>query len=184
MFQQVAPLGTNDLISAPVAGQTFTSFDIANANLPASGTIRAFAPYNTSAGAYQNYNTNTNASTIINAGIGYRTATTDGSTLTFTGSVLTNDVLDIPISDAVAGFAWNLIGNPYPSYIDFDAFFTTNASEFDSNSAYQAIYGYDGDASNGWTVWNLATIMDLTETELIAPGQALFCKIQINRRTS
>lgn len=173
---QVAPIGTNDLISAPLEGQTFGAFATANSNLAASGTLRAFAPYNTSAGAYQNYDTSTNASTIINAGTGYRIGTTDGSTLTFTGNVRTNNVLDVPLSNAVAGSAWNLIGNPYPSYLDFDTFFNTNRTEFDSGSAYQAIYGYDGSSPNGWTVWNLATITDQTITELIAPGQAFFVK--------
>jgi GEVED domain/Secretion system C-terminal sorting domain/Pregnancy-associated plasma protein-A len=173
---QIAPTGTNDLISAPVDGQTFGAFATANSNLAASGTARAFAPYNTSAGAFQNYDASTNASTLINVGTGYRTGTTDGSTLTFTGNVRTNNVLDVPLSNAVAGSAWNLIGNPYPSYVDFDTFFNTNKTEFDSASAYQAIYGYDGSASNGWTVWNLATIADGTITELIAPGQAFFVK--------
>ncbi|WP_179006123.1 zinc-dependent metalloprotease [Winogradskyella forsetii] len=173
---QVVPIGTNDLISAPLDGQMFGAFATANPNLAASGTVRAFAPYNTSAGTFQNYDTNTNASTLINAGTGYRVGTTDGSTLNFTGTIRTNDVLDIPLSNAVAGSAWNLIGNPYPSYIDFDTFFNTNKTEFDSGSAYQAIYGYDGDASNGWTVWNLATIADETITELIAPGQGFFVK--------
>lgn len=174
--RHIEQLGTNDLISAPVVGQTFGAFDTANTNLAASGTLRAFAPYNTSVGAYQNYDASSDAATIITAGVGYRAATTDGNSLTFTGTVRTNDVLDVPISDASAGFAWNLIGNPYPSYLDFDSFFTTNASEFDSGNAYQAIYGYDGNASNGWTVWNLATIADGTITELIAPGQGFFVK--------
>lgn len=172
----VGPVGTNDLISAPLVGQTFGSFNTANSNLAANGTVSAFAPYNTSVGAYQNYDTSANASTIINPGVGYRAATIDGNTLTFTGNIRTNNVTDIPISDASAGSAWNLIGNPYPSYIDFNAFFTNNSNQFDSASAYQAIYGYDGDASNGWTVWNLATIADPAITELLAPGQAFFVK--------
>jgi len=173
---QVGPVGTNDLISAPVVGQTFETFDIANSNLASSGTVRAFAPYDTGTGAYQNYDATANTSTIIDAGIGYRAATTDGSALTFTGTVRTNDVLDVPISPAAAGSGWNLIGNPYPSYIDFATFFAVNSGEFDPNSAYQAIYGYDGDTTNGWTVWNLATIADGTITELLAPGQAFFVK--------
>ncbi|WP_431134210.1 GEVED domain-containing protein [Psychroserpens mesophilus] len=170
------PVGTNDLISAPLSGQIFSAFDAVNSNLPASGTLRAFAAYNTITGAYQNYDALANAATQITSGTGYRTATTDGSTLTFSGTVLSSDVLDIPISDAAAGNAWNLIGNPYASYIDFSTFFATNQSQFDSASAYQAIYGYDGDASNGWTVWNQATILDNSVTELIAPGQAFFVK--------
>ena len=172
----VGPVGSNDLIAPPVSGQLFGAFDVLNPNLPESGNLRAFAPYNTSTGAYENFDAIANISTTIESGRGYRTATTDGSTLTFTGTVLDSDVLNVPISDAEAGLAWNLIGNPYASYIDFSTFFSANQSEFDSGSAYQAIYGYDGDATNGWTVWNQATILDNAVTELIAPGQAFFVK--------
>jgi hypothetical protein len=172
----VGPVGTNDLISSPVSGLTFGEFESTNPNLPASGTSRAFGPYDTAAGEYENYDATANAATNITSGTGYRAATTDGSTLTFTGTVLNSDVLNVPITDAAAGFAWNLIGNPYASYIDFDTFFSLNQSEFNSANAFQAIYGYDGDASNGWTVWNQATILDNTITELIAPGQAFFVK--------
>jgi hypothetical protein len=167
--------GTNDLISAPVVGQIFGDFAAANTNLAASNTLRAFAPYNTVAGAYQNYDTTTNANTTLAAGIGYRAATTDGSTLKFTGTVRT-DAVSVSISDAIAGNAWNLIGNPYPSYIDFASFFNANKDEFNGESAFQAIYGYNGGASNGWTVWNLATMANPAITGLIAPGQAFFVK--------
>ncbi|MEY8849031.1 T9SS type A sorting domain-containing protein [Psychroserpens sp. XS_ASV72] len=173
---QVGPVGTNDLISAPLSGQTFGAFETNNPNLPASGTLRAFAPYNTATGAYENYDTSANSGTVITSGVGYRTASTDNSALTFTGTVLSSDVLDVPISDAAAGDAWNLIGNPYSSYLDFNDFFVANQSQFDSASAYQAIYGYDGDALNGWTVWNQASILDNSITEIIAPGQAFFVK--------
>ena len=173
---QVGPVGSNDLISAPLSGQSFGTFETSNPNLPASGTLRAFAVYNTATGAYENYDAVANSATTMNSGQGYRTASTDGSSLTFTGTVLSSDVLNVPISDAEPGNAWNLIGNPYASYIDFSEFFSVNQSQFDSASAYQAIYGYDGDASNGWTVWNQATIYDNAITELIAPGQAFFVK--------
>jgi hypothetical protein len=167
--------GTNDLISAPVVDQIFGDFASTNANLAASGSLRAFAPYNTIAGAYENYDTTTNANTTLAAARGYRAATTDGSTLKFTGTVRT-DAVSVSISDAAAGRAWNLIGNPYPSYLDFESFFNGNKDQFNSESAYQAIYGYNGGASNGWTVWNLATIADPAITGFIAPGQAFFVK--------
>lgn len=175
----VGPVGSNDLISAPLAGQNFADFDSANANLPASGTLRAFAPYNTSAGAYQNYDLADDGAIILDLGKGYRAATTDGSTLEFTGTAANTDILDIPISDAPAGNAWNLIGNPYPSYIDFETFFNLNKDEFNSGGVYQAVYGYDGNSSDGWTVWNSATIADPNTIELIAPGQAFFVKAKV-----
>ncbi|MFC0605656.1 GEVED domain-containing protein [Winogradskyella pulchriflava] len=176
---QVGATGTNDLVSAPLSGQLFAAFASLNPNLAESGTVRAFAPYNTSVGMYQNYDIITNASTALDSGIGYRAGTTDGSTLTHTGTVLTSDVLDVAISSASAGYAWNLIGNPYPSYLDFNTFFQQNKSEFETGAAFQAIYGYDGSASNGWTVWNQATIDEGSITELIAPGQAFFVKAKL-----
>tara|TARA_R110002111_G_scaffold110212_1_gene169506 strand:- start:9242 stop:11047 length:1806 start_codon:yes stop_codon:yes gene_type:complete len=171
-----AQIGTNDLISAPISGQLFDPFATLNTpNLASSGFIRAFAPYNAIIGAYENYNIVTNATTTIEAGQGFRAATIDGSALIFAGIVRTDDVLDIPISNDGLGKSWNLIGNPYPSYLDFDAFFSLNKSQLDGGPN-QAIYGYDGDMSNGWTIWNQAIIDSPAETELIAPGQAFFVK--------
>jgi hypothetical protein len=167
--------GTNDLISAPVVDQIFGDFATANTNLAASNTLRAFAAYNTIAGAYENYDITINATTILAAGKGYSAATTDGSTLKFTGTLQTAAV-SVPISDAAVGNAWNLIGNPYPSYLNFRSFFNENMNQFNSESAYQAIYGYKEGVSKGWQVWNLATMADPAIKSLIAPGQAFFVK--------
>ncbi|GGW73964.1 putative repeat protein (TIGR03806 family) [Winogradskyella epiphytica] len=167
--------GGNDLISAPLANIEFGPFAAENAsNLAASGDIRAFAPYNTSAGAYQNYNVTANATTELASGVGYRAATTDGSNLIFTGDVPTGEVT-IGITDAAAGYAWNLIGNPYPSYLDFSEFFDDNHEKFQSGGAFQAIYGYTGN-SGEWTTWNYATIADPSINNLLTPGQAFFVK--------
>ena len=173
-------VGVNDLASPPLSGQTFGSFatNPGNGNLAFQGTERAYAPYNTVAGEYQNYDVVANAGTEMTSGVGYRAATIDGNRLIYTGTPVSGDVLDVPITDAVAGKAWNLIGNPYSSYMDFDTFFNANLGEFDSAGPFQAIYGYDGSATNGWVVWNLATIADGAVTELIAPGQGFFVKSQ------
>ncbi|WP_323788888.1 T9SS type A sorting domain-containing protein [Psychroserpens sp.] len=176
--RMTAIVGTNDLASPPLSGQTFGPFAGANLNLPQQGDLRAYGPYDTVAGEYVNYDITANAGTVLQSGVGYRAATIDGNRLIYTGSPLSSDVLDIPITDAVAGKAWNLIGNPYSSYLDFDTFFNLNLSQFDSAGPFQAIYGYDGSATNGWVVWNLATIADSEVTELIAPGQGFFVKSQ------
>ena len=63
---------------------------------------------------------------------------------------------------------WNLIGNPYPSYIKLSDFLSTNINEFLSTSA--AIYGYDGDTSNGWKICNLAYAA-MNPNSIITPGQ-------------
>lgn len=168
----------NDLISAPVTGQPFGSFADANTNLLASGIERAFAPFNntTGSGAYENYDTTDNASTLITPATGYRAATTDGGTLTFTGTVQTGDV-SIDISTPGGGSIWNLIGNPYPSYIDAEAFLTHVVStetsgerNIDLLDNTSGIYGYDGDASDGWDIITLAN----ANGHYLAPGQGFF----------
>ena len=84
-------------------------------------------------------------------------------------------MLDVPIVDFAAGNGWNLIGNPYTSYIDFEAFFMLNKAELADNS-FQAVYGYNGNASDQWTYLNQATIDSPTGTKAIAPGQAFYVK--------
>lgn len=170
--------GGNDLISSPVTGLNFDA-DFVNVNPelaahPSSNGIFAFAPYNVTTGKYENFNigSDLSGSLSIVPGSGFRAATNNGHTLTFTGQI-TRNVVTIPISDAPAGNAWNLIGNPYPSYLDFEMFITENASQLNADSDYQAVYGYTG-FSNTWTVWNQAVIEDPNVTTSIAPGQGFF----------
>ena len=168
--------GGNDLISSPVSGAIFNvAFAIANPGLPENPNKRgvyALAPYDVSAGAYVNYDLGgyLNQNIPLESGVGYRAATNVGSSLTFTGEA-TKSIVDVPLSGAAAGRAWNLVGNPYPSYIDVNAFFNTN-NMGQLNSEYVAIYGYTG-SKNSWEIYNSATT-----GPLLAPGQGFFVKSQ------
>ncbi|WP_299127065.1 M14 family zinc carboxypeptidase [uncultured Winogradskyella sp.] len=163
----------NDLIAPPFYGESFISFKNANSNIvsnPAS-TLYLFGPFDKTSSDYITYSNTEVVS--LESGKGYRTASTDNSTFTFTGSATTGS-LDVPIQKTGSAFEiWNLIGNPYPSYIDLEDFLTANISEFDSESA--AVYGYDADNTDGsyWTVYNLAYAATNPNT-LIAPGQGFF----------
>ncbi|RXP46213.1 T9SS C-terminal target domain-containing protein [Lutibacter sp. HS1-25] len=163
--------GGNDLVSPPLSGQPFDDFLTANTGILAvngTQTVAAFAPFNNNSNAYENFATNN--TTPLLAGKGYRAATTNGSPLIFTGTVNTGTV---PVNINVGtGSPWNLIGNPYPSYLDFATFFSTNKTLFETG-VYQAVYGYNG---SGWTIWNQATIDDTSITELFAPGQGFYVK--------
>ena len=164
--------GGNDLVSPPVSGQNFNLFDAANTNLSANGTDRAFAPFDNSLnpGDYVNYTAST--TTALLAGKGYRAATSDGSNLTYQGTLNTGDV-NIFINQYTGTYgAWNLVGNPYPSYIRLGDFLSENNNQFDASFA--GVYGYDGTASDGWTIWDSNSDQDL----LIAPGQGFFVASQ------
>jgi len=168
-----ASSGGNDLISAPVTGQTFGVFATANANIfsnPNTTTEKLFGPFDKATGSYLTYDTNvpSEASIVLNPGAGYRAASTDDSTFEFKGTVNTG-AINIGVFNSGSTYQeWNLIGNPYPSYIKLSDFLSTNMSEFLSSSI--AIYGYDGDTSNGWKIWNMAYAI-ANPNSIITPGQ-------------
>jgi hypothetical protein len=109
----------------------------------------------------------------LDAANGYRAASTNNGTFTFEGSVTTGP-LSVPIVKTGTEYAkWNLIGNPYTSYIKLSDFLTENLNELDAQSV--AIYGYDANITDGsvWTIWNMA-YSDNNPGSLIAPGQGFF----------
>ncbi|MDN3493592.1 PQQ-dependent sugar dehydrogenase [Winogradskyella bathintestinalis] len=171
----------NDLISSPLTGENFGNFSSNNPNLyenPNNTQQKLFGPFNEFTGEYEIYSTMANDNTTLINGEGYRAArdtsedALNGTTLTFYGGIETG-VVSRNITTSGSSFdGWNLIGNPYSSYIDFDTFFNTIRTQLNIG-AYQAIYGYDGDSSNGWTILNLNNI---DTGQLIAPGQGFFVK--------
>ncbi|WP_323786926.1 T9SS type A sorting domain-containing protein [Psychroserpens sp.] len=168
----------NDLVSSPVT-QSWASFLTTNGTAllddgNTGPTTYAFGPFNKTTGAYENYTDATSAT--LTSGTGYRAATDSGATLAFSGTTPTGSVAVDILNSGPQEQEWNLVGNPYPSYINVQDFLNhevstgvSNLSLFNSGTA--AIYGYDGDASNGWTIYNLATT---TAATVIAPGQGFF----------
>jgi hypothetical protein len=175
----------NDLVSAPFtnASQTFGVFravPMNAANIP-SGTIGGvpswlFGPFDnniaqgTGNGPYVVWNAGNDAEVIV-AGVGYRTGTTNiangGDTLSFTGDMLVGNVT-VPISIGSA-YPWNLIGNPYSTYINCGDFLTENAAVLDENAV--GIYGYDGTAEAGAGDWTVINFNNSNESTNMAPGQ-------------
>jgi hypothetical protein len=171
----------NDLIALPLIPSSGLTFDVfiglgtpANASkLATNGFVYAFGPYNTTTPAYENFTVGATAALI--KGKGYRAATTSEDTfLTFSGAVEPNNV-SIVIGTPIGGSQWNLVGNPYPSYINSLAFLTANAAVLDD--AAIAIYGYNSNTRDGAgeTTGNFTIINNATNASLnIAPGQGFF----------
>mgnify|MGYP003647362234 CR=1 FL=1 len=165
--------GGNDLISAPLTGQAFNTFAAVNTNIYNNGTLFAFGPFEKVTGTYVTW-AGTETATL-DAGVGYRAATSNNGALTFTGTANKETITNTIINSESYLAEWNLIGNPYPSYLNVQQFLShdvggvTNIQLFDTPTA--AIYGYDGNAQNGWTIYNLANTTPVT---LIAPGQGFF----------
>nr|WP_321246895.1 T9SS type A sorting domain-containing protein [uncultured Psychroserpens sp.] len=177
--------GNNDLISAPVtnASQTFLAFRTVNTDMP-SGTIGGvpsflFGPFDNNTDEYINYTTADDAS-VLTAGIGYRTAsdTPTGSTFEFVGNVLTSTITT-PITVGTNS-DFNLVGNPFSSYISLSDFLSDNNSQLSITQS--GVYGYDGAALDGYTIWNQA-YSDANPTAVIAPGQGFLLASQVGGGT-
>ena len=177
----VNPVGTNewDLIGAPVEGQSINSFVTANAStLASNGDAYAIGYYDNYWNEWENYTTSSNwypfdGNFIL--GMGFQMATISGGTLKFTGTpastLQTQAIIDNDAANSGAGTQWNLIANPFPSYLQGNTnahstnnFLTVNSDKL--NDEYEAIYGYDADGT-GYTVYN-----NSSAALFLAPGQA------------
>jgi len=96
----------------------------------------------------------------FSSGTGYCLKRTSAGSFSFIGTYPTENTTTTIAQGIVTN--WNLIGNPYPSYIDIPDFITLNSASL--GVAFQNIY-----------VWNAGTnsYNDLT-TGSIYPGQAFF----------
>ena len=172
----------NDLLSPPLisAGQDFSDFlnlgIEANSDILAtSGTLYAFSPYNNATKKYVNYDEVADASILLQRAKGYRAARATGAPdleLTFSGTVSQNQE-SINITTPVGGNYWNLIGNPYPSYLSSAQFFTP-ANKAALLQTAVAIYGYNSGTTGGvGTIGNYTIINELSSTN-IAPAQGFY----------
>lgn len=163
-----ATAGGNDLIAPPVFGEPFDVFQTANPNIVSNtaNTSFLFGPFDKVTDTYLLYSDTETAP--LYASKGYRAASTDDSTFTFTGLVNTRDVNAPVVISGPTNPEWNLIGNPYPSYLSLADFLSANNAKLDTQRS--GIYGYDGNASDGWTIWNQA-YSDANPNAKITPGQ-------------
>ena len=184
-FVNVASSNEWDLIGSPVDGLSISSFVSTNtsgtATLATNGSAYAVGYYDNSTDTWTNYTTGTvGGAGNFDIGKGYQMGTVSGGTqiLAFTGTISSSDetqsVINNNAANSGSGRRWNLVANPYPTYINAndDAdntnnFLTTNASKIDSN--FLAVYGWDADGS-GYT----ARGHDYNSNAAVyfAPGQA------------
>ena len=148
-----------DLIGSPVNGLQISSFVSTNdggsfsatGNGSGAGDVGEYAigTYDPSNNSWSNYTSSNVSTTQFTPGKGYQMATDTGATLAFTGTVDTDatETISIESFTDASGRRWNLISNPYPSYINIspnttpDTFLEVNDDVIDDT--YTGIYGYD-----------------------------------------
>jgi hypothetical protein len=165
--------GEWDLVGSPVSGQSIAG--IVNqseiATNGASPVTYALGTYSNagSPGTWTNVTSNDTSGNLV-SGKGYQMATDSGQRLDFTGTVV-NSNTSVAITFPASGTKWNLVSNPFSSYINGNAntgannFFSTNSGVLHDN--FTAVYGWDADGS-GYSVYNA------TSSWRISPGQGFF----------
>ena len=152
---------------------------ITDANIATNGSDFAVGAYDNTTDTW----TNATAATAGNLalGQGYQMATRGGGTLSFAGAIANGDQsVTITNNDAAnsgAGRRWNLIANPFASYLNGNSnadetnnflTFNTTAENDVIDDNFEAIYGWKADGT-GYAIYNNAS----TAT-YIAPGQGFF----------
>ena len=181
----------NDLISPPLSNDTFGAFATRNnATLfsdSGNANIKLFGPFTTSATtpAYVEYVVGTDDAISLISGKGYRGATTSGNSLAFIGDVEKSDVSITIVNNGETDFkSWNLVGNPFASYVQLgvDLLNPTTLNSLDAN--YQSFYFYNAGTSGSypgatiqgnWAIVNVTYVLSAPNTA-IAPGQGFFVK--------
>ena len=169
-----------DLVGSPLSSVTISSIT-GDSDLATNGsnpTTYALGSFSNTDLSWSNVNSDDTSGTLT-SGQGYQMATTSGGTITFNGSVLTSSQ-NISITNNnpndngdsnLTGSRWNLIANPFPSYINANN--NANANNFLNdnalaiNDSYEALYGYN--ANGGYTEIN-----NTSSATYIAPGQGFF----------
>jgi hypothetical protein len=166
--------GAWDLIGSPVSGLPFSTF-ILNANIATNGSYFAVGSYDNTTDTWTNATAATTGDLQLSQG--YQMATTSGGTLSFTGAIANGDqsviIINNDAANSGAGRRWNLIANPFPSYLNANDnadgtnnFLTVNTAAIDD--IFEAIYGWKADGT-GYTIYN-----NTSAAIHIAPGQGFF----------
>ena len=150
------------LVGSPVVSETYDNTYATANNLATSGTKRGLATYNTASDSWTYLENNDSNAGTFTSGLGYSLKRASTGTVSFTGTINTADVTP---SISAIGNGFNLVSNPYTSYINSGTFLTENTASLVSE-----------------TIWLWNPVSENYETKVtvnaftLAPGQGFFVK--------
>lgn len=163
------------LVSSPVVGETIENYRTNNSLATGSGTNVGLAPYLNDGSAWD-YQT-TSSTGIMNSGVGYSTKLSTPGNVSFTGTMpITN--IAIPLTNGTEN-EFNLLGNPYPSYIPVNV----------GADATNNILTVNSPQINEETIWFWDESLDeyitinQVSNRFIAPGQGFFVSAKVGGGT-
>ncbi|MDG1397649.1 MAG: T9SS type A sorting domain-containing protein [Polaribacter sp.] len=152
------------LVSSPVAGEDMTDMRTNNSFANGTGGSRiGFAKYESDSWSYFT----SSSSDVLVSGTGYSTKLASTGDISFTGTLNTTDV-ETP--SLATGF--NLIGNPFTSYINSATFLGAATS---SNLDQTQIWLWNQGSNGGSGMYEVKTAAG-AEPWILPPGQGFFVK--------
>ena len=171
-----------DLVGSPTV-MTITDFTTANgANIEVLGSDYAFSQYDNAIGDWIRYETASQTGSFT-TGQGYSMATVEvsppppgaaGTAVAFTGTMqTTSQSINVINNNGLNGVGrrWNLVSNPFPSYINGNTAAEAVNNFMDVNSgvidgSFLGVYGWNG---SSYTTYN-----NTSDAFSIAPGQGFW----------
>ncbi|TVZ56959.1 putative secreted protein (Por secretion system target) [Lutibacter sp. Hel_I_33_5] len=137
------------LVSSPVTGEQYDDSWVSTNSINTTGTNNnnAIGIYDntTDANGNWNYFQTGGIATTFNQGQGYSLKRTGIGEYSFTGTIPTTNIKKV-ITTAQEGLSgenkWNLVGNPFPAYLNIETFLSENATPL--NNSHEAVYVWDG----------------------------------------
>lgn len=169
------PDGPFRYLTSPVVGATSSAFT-------PSATANRLWSYNEAGGATsaEVYTPITVGSEVLNSGKGYVTRLTGNTTVNFTGTALVNGspTIDLTYTPTSGKPGFNLIGNPYPSYLNIRSAFK-DVTEMEKGIWYRSYAG----GIMGFDTYNLTDSTQVKHdggttvlSSLVPPMQAFWVK--------
>lgn len=169
-------LNTMDIIAPPVSNENIDHFLSNNSNsILNNGTFFAINPFNNGGFGWGDSFIITSESDLI-PGNGYAMATppNNSQTVRFTGNIETGSVNTLLSKSQTA---WNVVGNPYTSYLNVNDFLLTNAAAIADE--YMAVIGQRNTEDGAvYEYYNLASAY--VDNVNIAPGQGFYVAAKNN----
>ena len=157
------------LIASPVVGESIENMHLKNNFIEAGNGDIGLAPYQHDSNTWGFYK-NTSTGTII-SGQGYSSKLASLGDVSFTGTMATTD---IDITSFGRTIDYNLVGNPYPSYINIDSFLNENSNSLEEMTLWMDRF----DILEGKRVYKPISLA--SSIEYIAPAQGFFVQPKEN----
>jgi hypothetical protein len=151
------------LIASPVFGETIENMYLKNNFIQAGNGDIGLAPYQHDSNTWGFYkDTSTGA---ITSGQGYSSKLASLGDVSFTGTMATTD---ISISSIGRTIDYNLVGNPYPSYLNIESFLNDNSDSLEEMTLWMDSY----DVIEQKSVYQPISLV--SNLKHIAPAQGFF----------